>query len=245
MGKQIKSESDQNLAHPHKEGSTVMINQTVLHHQMGVINFGWPIHWTLHFNFANDAYEKLKDIEQKILQTEPNAKTNSRLIADAELNTASYKEGFNLVIHTYLTFEYYSLNILRYVYANSAPAILAQLEKKELSQKLRHIITKIINKPDLINNKGYSALISELQEIRHSFNHPKSSTIYNVIDWAQVPHAWVVSGKYKNCFEEVMRFFEQLKIGWEEVAVHYVPKTITLTGLQRGLKFNHQYKKPV
>ncbi|MBN8726060.1 MAG: hypothetical protein J0M03_24405 [Acidobacteria bacterium] len=207
MAKKIHTESDPSLARSHEAGAKVTISQIALHEQYGTLFIGWPDYWTLHINFADDAYKKLVEIEESILRIEPNQKSHIRLVDDETIIVQGYKEGFDFIVHLYLALEHYTLNVLRVVYGNRNVDALRKFEKRELSQKTRHILNKIINRPDLINSKGYSCLFSDLEQVRHRYNHPLSENIYNGTDWEKVPLAWILSGKFKKNYNSMIKFF--------------------------------------
>jgi hypothetical protein len=118
--------------------------------------------------------------------------------------------------------------------------VFEKLEKLELKEKLKHIITNIIKKPDLVSSRGYSMLFQELEQARHSINHPRNENTYNCGDttWDKVPLAWGVSGKSLKFFEHSAKLFNNLYSDWKTVEPQYA-KPGVLTGLKRGVKSLH------
>jgi hypothetical protein len=178
------------------------------------------------------------------LQKQPD-KTNVRAVHDLQLISKAYKATYDLVIHSYLTYEYFSLFVLTSVYLNVSASDedkekFTQLESKELKEKLKHILTDVIKKPELVNSAGYSMLFQELEQTRHAINHPKNENIYNCgkNTWDKVPLAWGVSGKALKFFEESAKLFNETYKVWSTVEQTF-SKLGNLTGVQRGIKSLH------
>lgn len=244
MGKKVKIESDPKLAKPHAQGAVVELVQPAIH-ELGMIYIGHPYYWVMHARYANNGYRRLKKYIDKILQKQPD-KTNVRSVHDFSLINKAYKATCDLVIHSYLSYEYFSLFVLTSVYLNVSSSdedkkIFAQLEPLELKEKFRHILTDVIKRPELVNSTGYSMLFQELEQTRHAINHPKNENIYNCgkNSWDKVPLAWGLSGKSLKFFEESAKLFNQTYKAWKAIEQNY-SKPGTLTGVQRGIKSLHQ-----
>lgn len=243
MGKQVKMQSDPTLAKPHSAGAVVELVQPAVH-DLGLIYIGHPYYWVLHANYANAGYKRLKKYIDKVLQQNPD-QSNVRSIQDSKLITKIYKATCDLVIHTYLSYEYFVLFVLTSVYLNPRSTEadkkkFADLELKELKEKTKHILIEIINKPSLVNSPGYSMLFQELEQIRHAINHPKNENIYNSgkNSWDKVPLAWGISGKAFKFFDESAKLFNEMYKAWQSVEPIY-SKPGNLTGVQRGIKSLH------
>ena len=243
MGRKVKTQSDPNLAKPHAAGAVVELVQPAIH-DLGLIYFGHPYYWGLHARFANAGYLRLKRYIDIILQKQPD-KANARSIHDFKLIGKAYKATCDLVMHTYLSYEYFTLFILTTVYLNSHSTEedkkkFNELEPKELKEKLRHVLVEVIKKPHLVNSLGYSMLFQELEQTRHAINHPKNENIYNCGQntWDKVPLAWGISGKCLKFFEESVKLFNEIYKEWLKIEPNY-SKPGTLTGVQRGIKSLH------
>lgn len=243
MGKKTKIESDPKLARSHAAGASFEVVQIALH-DLGMIYVQHPIYWALHARYANSAYKRLKRYIDQIMESKPSI-GNVRSIHDANKITKIYKATFDLVVHSYLTYEYFVLFILTTVYLYPGATEIDKqhfehLQSLELKDKLKFIIINIINKPELIESRGYSMLFSELEQARHSLNHPKNDNTYNCGDttWDKVPLAWGVSGKSIKFFDSSARLFNGLYEGWELVEPKY-RKPGVLTGVKRGIKSLH------
>lgn len=250
MGRKAKIKSDPNLAKPHAAGAKIELVQPAIH-DLGLIYIGHPYYWSLHARYANAGYRRLKKYIDNILQKQPD-NSNVRSVHDFELISKIYEATCDEVIHTYLSYEYFTLFVLTVVYLNPSSSEedkkrFAEIENKELKDKLRHILTDIIKEPNLINSSGYSMLFQELEQIRHAINHPKNENIYNCGNntWDKVPLAWGVSGKSLKFFEESAKLFNNIYKSWQRVEPNY-SRPGTLTGVQRGIKSLHTsfMKKP-
>ena len=221
MGKKVKVESDPKSAKSHAEGAVVELVQPAIH-DLGMIYIGHPYYWGMHARYANSGYQRLKKYIDQILQKQPD-KTNVRSVHDFRFINKAYKATCDLVIHSYLTYEYFSLFVLTSVYLN-----------------VKHILTVIIKKPELVNSSGYSMLFQELEQTRHAINHPKNENIYNCgkNTWDKVPLAWGMSGKALKFFEESAKLFNETYKAWNAIEQTY-SKPGTLTGVQRGIKSLH------
>jgi len=243
MGKKTKTISDPSLARSHEAGAKVEFVQIALH-ELGMIYIGHPRYWTLHAGYANAGYKRLKRYIDKILAQNPTT-GNVRSVHDATFITKIYKATFDLIAHTYLTYEYFVLSTLTTIYlypgaSEEDKKKFAELENLELKEKLRHIIVDILKKPELIASKGYSMLFQELEQARHALNHPKNDNTYNCGDttWDKVPLAWGVSGKSLKFFEHSVDLLNSIYKDWIEIEPQYA-KPGTLTGLKRGVKSMH------
>ncbi len=250
MGRKVKVQSDPNLAKPHAAGAKVELVQPAIH-DLGLIYIGHPYYWGLHARYANAGFNRLKKYIDLILQKQPD-NTNVRSVHDFNLISKIYKSTCDLVTHTYMSYEYFSLFVLTAVYLNvnstdEDKKVFKELENKELKEKLRHIIVSILKEPNLVNSTGYSMLFQELEQIRHAINHPKNENIYNCGEntWDKVPLAWGVSGKSLKFFEESAKLFNEIYKSWQKIEPNY-SKQGTLTGVQRGIKSLHTsfVKKP-
>lgn len=240
MGKKIRVTSDPKLAKSHKKGAVVDFVQPAVH-PLGLIYVHYPYYWSLHARYSSLAYERLKSYIDVVL-AQPADKSNARSIHDFNLINKMYKATCDLVIHSYLLFEYLSLSILTAVYlypgANDEDKKKFQgVEQYELKDKVRHILKNIIKRPDLVNSKGYSMLFQELEQIRHSINHPTNDSVYNAgkNTWDKVPLAWAISGKAIKYFDEMTMLFNAMYKEWNKVQPQY-SKPVTLTGVQRGIE---------
>ena len=243
MGKKVKTRSDPTYAKPHAAGATMELVQPVVHN-LGLIYVGHPYYWDLHARYANSGYKRLKKYINKILQKQPD-KTNARSIHDFKFINKIYKATCDLVIHTYLSYEYFTLFVLTSVYLNPScgdaeKKEFKKLEPIELKEKLKHVLVKIINKPEMVKSVGYSMLFQELEQMRHSINHPKNENIYNCgkNTWDKVPLAWGVSGKALKFFDELAILFNSTCKAWQAIEPNY-SKPGTLTEVQRGVKSLH------
>lgn len=241
MGKKIKVTDDKKLAKPHKEGAIIELIQPSIHNQFGLIFFLVPSYSLYHARIADHAYKRLERYQQTILKISPD-KTNSRLISDLEFLGKIYQAGFDLVIHTYLAFDYLCLDILRAAYFPQDELTFKKLEGKEVKEKLKHIFTQILNQEP--SEKEYSKLV-EIENIRHNFIHPKIERIYNAKEneWDKVPLAWVIAGKYKQSYLKTRKMFAGILKKWSKEKVKY-QKPGTLTRVKRGIKSLHPFKKP-
>lgn len=243
MGRKIKTVSDPTFAKPHKAGATVELVQPVIH-DLGLIYIGHPYYWGLHAKYANSGYNRLKRYIDQILRQQPN-KTNARSVHDFKLISKAYKATCDLVIHCYLCYEYLVLFILTSTLLNITSTSedkdkFKQLEKLNLKEKLKYILEKVFNRPELTKSKGYSMLFQELEQTRHAINHPKNENIYNCGEntWDKVPLAWGLSGKSLKFFEETAKLFNEIYNEWVRVEPKYA-KPGTLTGVKRGIKSLH------
>lgn len=243
MGKKTKIISDPSLVRSHSAGAKVELVQVALH-DLGMVYIGHPRYWALHARYANNGYKRLKLYIDKILSEEP-SNDNVRSVHDATLITKIYKATFDLVVHTYLTYEYFVLFILTTVYLYPSASEedkkkFSELEKLELKEKLKHIITEILKKPELVTSNGYSMLFQELEQIRHSLNHPKNDNTYNCGEntWDKVPLAWGVSGKSLKFFEQTANLLDNIYKEWTKIESQY-SKPGKLIGVKRGIKSVH------
>jgi len=243
MGKKIKIKSDPELAKPHKQGTVFELVQPAVN-ELGLVYIKHPIYWTFHAHFANLAYSRIKKYEDQILSQKLD-KQNVRGIYDKTFIRKLYRSSTELILHTYLLFEYFSLFVLTTVYlypgaGKNEKNKFEKLDKLELKDKLKHILKQILNKPELVNSKGYSMLFQEWEQIRHNINHPKNENVYNCgkNTWDKVPMAWVGSGKYKKFYEEIVKLFNSTYENWQSVEQNYA-KPATLTGVKRGVKSLH------
>ncbi|MEM2121945.1 MAG: hypothetical protein QXU20_04795 [Candidatus Woesearchaeota archaeon] len=209
-----------------------------------MIYVGHPYYWGMHARYANNGYKRLKKYIDLILQKPPN-EANVRLVQDFQLINKVYKATCDLIIHSYLTYEHFSLFVLTSIYLNVSASEkdkkkFAELEQKELKEKLKHILTEIIKKPELVNSSGYSMLFQELEQTRHAINHPKNENIYNCEKnaWDKVPLAWGMSGKALKFFEESTKLFNEMYKSWKTIEKKYSKPGI-LIGVQRGIKSLH------
>lgn len=243
MGRKVKTESDPKLAKPHKEGAIIEWVQPALN-DLGLIYIGQPIYWSLHARYADLAYKRLKKYENLILSQSPN-KTNVRSVHDIKLISKIYKATCDMVIHLYLLFENFTLFTLTavYLYLDTTEENKNKfnfLKDQELKEKIRHILVDILDKPKLVNSKGYSMLFQEWEQIRHAINHPKNENIYNCGDntWDSVPMAWAISGKGRKFFDEIAKLFNEMHNSWNFVEKKY-SHPATLPDVKRGIKSRH------
>ncbi len=240
MGKKVRTQSDPTLARSHQAGARIEIVQPAVH-ELGLIHFGHPYYYALHARYANSGYRRLKKYIDKILQQQPDH-ANIRSVHDFTLINKLYKATYDLVVHTYLAYEYFTLHILTAAYLYPGATEIdkkkfTDLEPQELKEKLRHILTDIIKRPELVGSQGYSMLFQELEQIRHALNHPKNNTVYNCgqNSWDRVPLAWGISGKSLKFYENSVELFNALYKSWKSVELSYAKPGI-LTGVQRGIK---------
>jgi hypothetical protein len=239
MGKNLKLVSDPKLAKPHEAGTVVELTQPVLHNQFGVVNFITPKFHPYHLNRAEESFKKLESLENKILELPINS-DNARMIADLSFLGEIYNCGFDLVVHLYLGFDHFLLDMLSTVY-------LDQQRRKQANDwktmiRLNHVLKKVLNRNDLISSSGYAKFV-EIKIVRHAFNHPTTRRVYNgnVGQWDEVPLAWIISGKYKKAYKESRKLFEELNKIWEVEKEKYKrPGTLNV---QRGIKSLHPVKK--
>lgn len=243
MGKKVKTISDPSLARSHGAGAVVEFVQIALH-DLGMIHIGHSRYWTLHARYANAGCKRLKRYIDKILAQTPSA-DNVRSVHDAVFITKIYKATFDLVVHTYLTYEHFVLSTLTTIYlypgaSDEDKKKFSELEKLELKEKLRFIIVEILKKPELVTSKGYSMLFVELEQTRHALNHPKNDNTYNCGDmtWDKVPVAWGISGKSLKFFESSADLFNSIYKEWIAIEAQYT-KPGVLTGMKRGLRSMH------
>lgn len=242
MGRIISDLSDPNLARSHKKGAKVAWMQPCLHDQYGKIMYMWPNFWVLNFRIAERAYKRLTSYEKEILNIEI-SRSNDRHIYDVKLIDKIYRAGFELVANTYICFEHLTLVIIRGVYRDDEKHRL-ELQKKELKDKLKHILKEILSSPDLIKHRGFAKLFSEFEVKRHAFNHPLESNVYNVSkDWDTVPLAWIMAGKYHDGFKAITDFLGELSKMWDKYQKDHDHHT-KINIITRGLKSGHQFKRP-
>ena len=240
MGKKIKLISDNKLAKNHNACSSLVLVQTLVHNTFGGIHYTIPSFYMYNFSIARKAFNKLETYQEDILKL-PVMDNNSRMISDHKLLNKIYKEGFDLVVHIYLGFDYFFVDIMAMVYGNNKE-MKKNFKRWEPIKKMNHILKKILNKKNMINSVGYSKF-AEIERNRHAFNHP---TIYNIHNgelnlWEEVPLAWVISGKYKEAYLETISFFNELNKIWNNEKIKY-KQSETLT-VKRGIKLMHSIKK--
>lgn len=239
MGKKLKLVSDPNLAKPHEAGPVMELTQPVLHLQFGAIHYLSPKMYSYHIQEAEVAFEKLESFQGKILEL-PVGTDNARMITDYDFLGEVYRYGFNVVVHTYLAFDHFFLDILMTVYSD--PGRRRLWNNAEMLRRANHVIKKVFEKEDILRTKGYAGLV-EIEQRRHAFNHPTSRRVYNgnLGDWDEVPLAWVISGKYKDTYLGARKLFEELYDIWSTEKMKYDrPGTLTV---QRGIKSLHSVKK--
>ena len=240
MGKKLKLVSDPKIAKPHEAGAVIELTQPVLHNQFGAIHFITPQFYPYHFNRAEKAFRELNGFQDKILALPVNS-DNSRMISDLELLGNIYDAGFDMVVHLYIGFDHFLLDMLMNVINDQERR--KQMNKWEAMMRLNYVLKNIINRKDFINSSGYSKF-AEIETKRHAFNHPTTRRIYNgnLGQWDEVPLAWIISGKYKEAYEEARKLFEELNKIWEVEKEKY-KKPGTLINVQRGIKSLHPVKK--
>lgn len=242
-GRAIVDVSDPNLAGSHKKGAKVMWVQPCLNDQFGKIMYTWPNFWVLDFRIAERASRRLEKYERRLLDIEI-SNSNDRHVNDIKLIEDFYRSGFELVVHTYLSFEHLTLAIIRGVYRNDFD-IRNNLQDKELKDKLNHVLKKIFKSPELINSDGYVRLFSEFEIKRHTFNHPLEDNVYNADqnNWNNVPLAWIFAGKYKRGFNEISKLFVEISKKWDKYQKdNDKPTKVHL--IKGGIRSTHPVKKP-
>lgn len=243
MGKKVKLIPDPTLAKSHMEGAVVEFVQPALH-KLGLIYIGHPIYWSLHASIADSAKRRLEKYINKIIALKPD-ESNARSIHDIKLIKKIYRASTELITHTYLLFEHFALFVLTSVFLNANATEedkkeFERLQRLDLKEKVRYIIKHILEKPELINSKGYSMLFQEWEQRRHAINHPTNSNIYNCdgTNWDQVPLAWSVSGKSLDFIKEITLLFGGMLDKWTDIEDKYrIPAE--LIGVKRGIKSSH------
>ena len=228
MGKQLNLKVDRSQDQDYPEGSRVMFIQHALTN-LGIVSFQAqaPL-YDYHGDLANKAYRKSFKLHDEVLRLPIEQPSNFRTL-DEKLLPQVYKTGSDLVMNTYLMFEHLSRYMLGSHYLPGGEEVYFSLEDKELKEKLKHIITEILDKPELLRHKGYGILFSDWEKMRHSITHPKFSNIYSAdkADWDNVPIAWMVSGKHIQAFSDITFFFGELLGNWKTLERPNKPGTLT------------------
>lgn len=236
MAKKLRLVSDPALAKPHEAGAVVELTQTLLHVQFGAIHYLSPKMHPYHLKEANIAFEKLESFQEKILAL-PILPGNARMISDMDFLGEIHRYGFNLVVHTYLAFDHFLLEILMVAYQNN-PDARKLWNDRDMLGRVNHVIKRVLDKKELFQSKEYAGL-ADIEQRRHAFNHPTARRVYNgdLGAWDEVPLAWIISGKYKDPYLGAMKLFEELHALWEaEKGKYDRPGTLTV---ERGIKSLH------
>ncbi len=228
MGKNLNLKVAKSVDRSYPAGSGVMFIQHSLTN-LGIVSFqGQAPLYDYHADLANKAYRKSFKLHDKVLQLPVEEPSNFRTLED-KLLAQVYKAGSDLVMNTYLMFEHFSRFMLGHNYLPGNETTYFALEDTELKEKLKHVVTQILNKNELLQHEGYGVLFSDWERIRHAINHPKFENLYSAdrAMWDNVPIAWFVAGKHLDAFHDLTVFFKNLLETWQLHASQIVrPGTI-------------------
>lgn len=229
MGKKIKTKSNESLAAPHAAGAAVNVLQSSLHRVYGMINLHLPHYWIFYYEEAHSTLERLRVLDKRILAV-PVHPSQSRVINDPTFIKEIFLTGTRLVTDVNLAFEYLAPEIENTVKPTSL--------NDDLNERLIHL-ARAIDFKDIPNSVLYERF-SELRTVRHSIMHPKPDNTHNLLDWAKVPLAWVVSDKCIDVGQDCIKLLRSFAQHWENVKQGF-DRPATLTA-ERGIQSLHSVK---
>lgn len=223
MGKKIALKTDTKSAKDHPAGSRVLFTQPV-YGEFGNLHSHYYRQWVLFWNESRRLLKRLDMLQRRINEITPDKSGFRSLYEDryASLMERYFNTGIPFIESVYLTFQHFSNEVLGHYFLHSEnpPKSIKDYNRendKDLRQKLEFICKTVLEKPALIQHKGYGALITEFEPRRHSINHPNNENSYNATenDWDKVPLAWLLSGRHKSAYKMLNEFAIELFQFWE------------------------------
>lgn len=232
MGRKIKRRIDWSLDKGNDAGDVVMLAQ---HAQtsLGVVSFlGQAPTYSYHARIAEEAYQKARELQEKVLELPVSEDNNVRYLFDNSLLEEVYITGSQMTINAYLMLEHIVLHVGITLFRQKYPEKFTHFEKKELQDKLKAVLEGL-QLEELVKSKGYGVLFSDIERVRHAIHHPKGDNIYSTdaCKWDHIPIAWFVSGRHLLAYGNVAELYSQVLDGWNKyMESNKTPGTITLDG---------------
>ena len=237
MGKKIRTVSDPALIKDHPSGAQVELQFSVVHDQFGMILY--PAYRSLWYECAtaaDKAYIKLCSLEKGLLEL-PLKPSNLRVMPRGELLTKIIDCGTVLITDTYLALTHIVFGLGVTMFEGTAKAELfkaARLNEQCL------MVCKELGMEKTPWSVGYNAFFGGegIETIRHNLTHPKMG--YS--NGYENPVGWLIGGKFHKS-KDALEFVAAISQRWQGQSARY-SKSATLTIAQRGMRSEHQTKKP-
>lgn len=223
MGKKVRVSSDPSRDRAHQKGAQVLFVQPS-YGEHGNVHSHYYRQWALFWQQSLDRFGKLSDLHKKVYEIAPEDSGFRALYAKEheELMRQYFSVGTSWIMCVWLTFQHFSNEVLGhyFLHPDNPPESIDNYKIKnnlDLRQKLEFILKDILDRPQLIKDKGYDAVIGKIEQMRNAINHPDKDNTYNASenDWDKVPLAWLLSGQFKDRFKEVQGFADKLFSEWE------------------------------
>lgn len=235
-GQKQKQVSDQSLAHAHEAGSTVMLTQIAIDPVYGTIMFPVIDHADFYFEAAKYHLAEAEKLREEILSKPLDNKSNCRLVSDNQLIANFFLHSQCVVIFSYLALEYFAIACSRGLGKEEG------WKKRRLDQKIKYLISQELGIPNL--PQELCAAFGEIENRRHSLNHPELKNIVNGGDteWDSVHVSWMMIGNYKKAYDNAVKIYDYLNEPYKSEMAKKSPQQVTLS-IQRGMKFENPAKK--
>ena len=234
MGRTTKLQGDPALAKPHAAGATIALLQTLTHDPFGAIGYSWSEFWLFEAQLADDSFDKLKALHQRVFELPLDAST-MRSIHDKELLKAIYAAGTDMVSHATRSVQHLA-ECMERVKGTT-------LRETNATGRIREAVA-LFGLDDHSTDPGYQGFV-ELLGIRDAVEHPTRERIFqgDPSQWDKVPLAWLISDRGLKAFERHSSWLHLLVDDWEAYCqANLQPKTLVIGS--RGLKSIMPAKKP-
>lgn len=245
MGKKIRTSSHTELAHAHGKGTPVRLFQIAIHDVLGACGFTVLNYTGLYWHYAEESFNELSSLLERVKAISP-SKSQIRFVHEDNDLLTLFSQGCNLIESLYLYFQHFTTNQTNnpHVHKLVGDTVAQAMESKTLDEKLQFLIKDVLKAPELITHQGYVDLVGVWSDMRDALQHPKSENTINCQDngWDKVPFAWILAGKHIKPYQNIVEFKNLLLSKIKEAGLtDPIPGKITVN---RGLKFDHQFKKP-
>ncbi len=234
MARKIRTKADPTLAESHAAGAKVTLVQPALHETYGTLLVPRPVYWLQHAKAALARQESLRQLDQRVLETELGA-SDSRILA-GDLAIALYVTGTEAVLHIVLAVQQLVTEL--------------ELGLKITRPPLENLNTRLGTVLRAIEYMGLGVdprygRFGELQEVRDAVEHPEKETVYNSTggEWDRVPLAWIASGKALSAIEASLALIADIAKAWDAFQSAHASGPGTLTGVTRGIRSLESAKK--
>jgi hypothetical protein len=230
MGKDTKLTSTGH-GQPIAEGWVVAPTQMLVHDPLGCIAYHWPIHWGLHVNIAQAAYERVVAIQERIAKIAPGA-DKIRLVFDEPLLVDAYDAGTSMVSNAVRSVRHLAEEIAR---SNGSP-----LTPGRVADKIAEA-TAAVGIDSRTEQPCYQGL-AEIIGVRGAIEHPDSTNVYQAgAGWDRVPLAWILSDRSTKAYTRYREWIGAIAADWSAwLDSRAEPATLTV---ERGMRSRYSAKK--